>query len=150
MREEDSEADGFARGFHGIPHAEKLRTMPFVDLAEELAGSAKDSAKFITVERELKRRLAEDQAKTNRSNVLLGAIVGGCFGLAGVVIGWYLRDSQTSSNPAHGSTVQQTHQGKLEVKPPNRYVPASNPTISQPAVAPSPVQPNAQASQSRP
>ena len=142
MREEDTESDGFVRGFHSIPHGDKLRSMPFVELAEELAGSQKDSTKFITVERELKRRLAEDQAKVNRSNVLLGAVIGGCFGLAGVGLGWYLRDSQSSANPARSSAIQQTHQGNLAVKPPVGNISASHPTIIQPAVAPSPIKHN--------
>lgn len=150
MRYEDSEADGFARGFHGIPHANKLRTMPFVELAEELAGSPKDSTKFITVERELKRRLAEDQAKINRSNVLLGAVLGGCFGLAGVVLGWYLRDSQSSANPTRGSAFQQTRQGNVGEKQPVGSISASQPTVGQPVEVPGTVKPNAQASQSRP
>lgn len=151
MREEDSEADGFARGFHAIPHADKLRSMPFVELAEELANSQKDSTKFITIDREVKRRLAYDQARVNRSNVILGAILAGCFGLIGVALGWYLRDSQKlPQQPPTGSAVQQLNQANLGVKPQLSTVAASQPTIGHPVVAPSDVEPNAQASQNRP
>jgi len=60
------EVDAFASGFHGIPSPDKLRQMSFVQLAELLSSCNRDSPKFIVVERELKIRIAEDQAKINR------------------------------------------------------------------------------------
>lgn len=85
------EQEGFTRGFHGIPSAEKLKAMSFAELASLLSSCEKDSPKFLVVDRELKKHLAKDQSEINIRNVILGACVGGIFGIVGVVIGSFLR-----------------------------------------------------------
>ena len=65
-----AENDVFISGFHGIPSPEKLRQMSFLELAELLSSCKNGSTKFLVVERELKIRIAEDQAKINRRNML--------------------------------------------------------------------------------
>lgn len=50
--ETQKERDAFIEGFHGIPSAEELRGMSFVELASLLSYCEKGSAKFIVVERE--------------------------------------------------------------------------------------------------
>lgn len=80
MREQSSFAEGFNKVAYSIPRDEILRSMSFNELAIEIGSCKKDSPKFFVVERELKRRIAEDQAKINRSNMILSACIGGLGG----------------------------------------------------------------------
>ena len=88
-----SHDDGLTRGFHGIPDDHRLAAMTFAELAEQLSLCDKDTPKYLVVERELKAHLAKDQARANRENVLIGAGIGLLSGLAGVILGWWLRST---------------------------------------------------------
>ena len=120
------EKEAFDRSILDIPDAEKLAAMPFVELAELLSSCEKDSAKFHVVERELKNRLAKDQAKINRPNIILGAIMGGVFGLLGVVLGYYLKNDV----PPVG-IVQKSEKNDLTQKPPIGSIPGGKPAAIQ-------------------
>ena len=85
--------DQFISGFHGIPSPEKLRSMSFVELAELLSRCEAGSAKFLVTQRELQRRLNQDQARINRMNIIIGGLVGGAFTVIGVVLGAWLKSS---------------------------------------------------------
>lgn len=91
------EQDRFARGYHDIPDDGQLRVMSYIQLSEIFESCEKDSTKFHVIEREVKRRLAKDQAEINLRNVLFGAVVGGMFGLSGVALGYSLVRSQRAS-----------------------------------------------------
>ncbi|MFA6163580.1 MAG: hypothetical protein WC685_09145 [Methylobacter sp.] len=67
---------------HGIPDDKMIGSMSFKDLAFEMGNCIKDSPKFFIIERELKKRLAQDQAAINRPNMILSA----CIGLVGVIV----------------------------------------------------------------
>jgi hypothetical protein len=94
-----SEEEDFVRGYHGIPDDGKLKAMSFAELASLLTECEKDSAKFSVVEREMKKRLAKDQASVNRFNILMGAMIAGVCTIAGALIGSHLR--QPSAVPAN-------------------------------------------------
>lgn len=130
--------------WHGIPSDEKLKSMSFSDLAVEIAGCPKDSPKFQVVEREMKNYLAKDQAKINRCNIIIGACVGGIFGLVGVVLGYYLKGAPPPEQVAPASTVQKMNNGDLATKPPVGGVPVGTLPVSRPTSNPAPVQSNAQ------
>jgi hypothetical protein len=100
------ENDGFVRGFYGIPDDGKLNAMSFTELCELLASCEKESPKFLVVEREMKRRLAKDQAKIDRVNILLGALIGGAFTLVGAVGGAFIQ-SLPATGPAVQSSISQ-------------------------------------------
>lgn len=136
--------DEFVRGYHGIPHEDQLRQMSFVQLVSLLASCQKDSPKFSVVERELKKHLAKDQAVINRSNIILGACIGGILGLSGVVLGYYLKEVTPSS------AVQQVSNSNLTVKPPVWNAAPRTPSVLQPANNPAPVETNAQPSKPHP
>ncbi len=116
--ERKAEEDGFLRGYHGIPDDVKLHKMSFVELAALLASCESGSAKFNVIERELKKHLAKDQAEINRKNVLLGACLGGIFGLVGVFLGANLKNSPSSAQIAPVATAQQPSSGGHTVTPP--------------------------------
>lgn len=89
---DDSEVqDSFTRGYHDIPDSSQLESMSFAELASEISTCQAGSAKYIVIEREIKRHLANDQAKMNRKNILLGVLIGGVFTIAGTFLGAYLR-----------------------------------------------------------
>lgn len=137
--------------WHDIPGDEKLKSMSFSDLAVEIAGCPKDSPKFQVVEREMKKHIAKDQAKINRCNIILGACVGGIFGLIGVVLGYYLKVAPpTPEQVPPAATVQKMSNGKFTPKPPVGNVAPSQPTIAKPTSNPAPVQNNAQPSNHNP
>jgi hypothetical protein len=137
------EQDGFARGYHDIPDDGKIRAMSYIQLSEVFHSCEKDSTKFHVIEREVKRRLANDQAESNRSNVLFGACVGGIFGLVGVVIGAYLRTCPDCTQVSPSAAVQQIGNSELTVKPPLGNVTAVAPASTPPASNPAPVASNA-------
>ena len=119
--------------------------MSFVELASQLSSCEKDTAKFHVIERELKGRLAKDQAKINRFNVILGACIGGAFGLLGVVLGYYLKNDVPRS-----SIVQKVEKSDLTQNPLLGSVPVGKPAVGAPVPNPTPVQGNAQPSNTKP
>lgn len=135
------EQEGFVRGFHDIPSNNKLCQMSFVELAAELTASENDSPKFIAIERELKKHIAKDQAKINLPNMLYAACVGGTFALAGVVLGYCLKNDVTST-----SSVQGVEKSALYPSLQNGNAPVSKPSVMPPAIHPAPAQNNAQPS----
>ena len=140
--------DDFVRGFHGIPHEDRLRQMSFAQLVSLLASCQKDSPKFAVIERELKRHLANDQSEINRKNVIIGGCIGGIFGLVGVVLGAYLKQPPSSQQIAPPGSVQQIPNSSLAPKPPvTNTIP---PVVTQPPNSPAPAQGNAQKSQQVP
>ena len=145
------EQDDATRGYRGIPDDSELESMSFIALSELLSSCEKDSTKFHVVERELKKCFAQDQAKINRFNIILGACMGGFFGLAGVALGAYLKNSPSPEQVTPSAAVQQIQNPKLTVKPPiTDTAPVSQPAITQPAADPTPVKSNAQPSQPHP
>lgn len=148
--EQRAAEDAFLRGSLDIPDDEKLRQMSFVELAALLSSCESGSARFNVVERELKKHLAKDQAKINRFNIGFGACVGGIFGLVGVVLGAYLKDSPAFKQVAPSGTVQQIEKSNLAPVPPIGKVIPSAPPIAQPANHPPPVQTNGQPSNRNP
>jgi len=144
------EQDDLARGYHGIPDDAKLQAMSYIKLCETLQSCEKDSTKFHVVEREVKKRLAKDQAKINRSNIGFGACIGGMFGLVGVILGGYLKDSPSPQQVAPSASVQQVQKSGLTPIPPVGNFSPSTPTVSQPTTNPAPVQKNAQQSKRNP
>lgn len=139
------EQEGFVRGYHDIPSDNKLCQMSFVELAAELASSEKDSPKFIAIERELKKHIAKDQAKINLPNMLYAACVGGTFALAGVVLGYYLKNDVSPS-----STVNEVEKSALAPSLQSGNVSVSQPPIVTPSPHPAPTQNNAQHSNKYP
>ena len=125
------EQEGFVRGFHGIPDSEKLNAMSFAELASLLSSCEKDSPKFLVVERELKKYIAKDQAAINLKNILVGAFIGGVFGWAGVVIGFYLGKQEPNPNTTE----------KIEKRQPNQNLPAAQPVEPITKTIPSRAQP---------
>jgi hypothetical protein len=148
MTEKMIEEEAFTRGAHDIPEHSKLQAMSFAELASELSYSTKDSPKYMVIERELKRALAKDQARINRSNVILGALIAGVFSLLGVILGAHLRSSLVQQQPNQASGVQQVNQGQLGLQPQITNVPALPPSPIQPA--PATVKPSAQVSKTSP
>lgn len=133
------EQEGFVRGYHDIPSDNKLCQMSFAELAAEHASSEKDSPKFISVERELKKRIAKDQAKINLPNMLYAACVGGTFALAGVVLGYYLKNEMHTN-----SAMQEVGGNALVPSLPSGHITVSKPAVISSASHPLPSQNNAQ------
>lgn len=144
--ERKDEEDGLLRGYHGIPDNGKLQQMSFLELAALLPSCENGSAKFNVVEREMKKHLAKDQAEINRKNIIIGACMGGIFGLTGVVLGAWLKESPPTQQVAPPSAMQQRSNGNLPVKSPVAKPTLSAPPVTQPANNPAPVQNNAQPS----
>jgi hypothetical protein len=130
--QQPSDKEDFVRGFHGIPDDEKLEAMSFAELASEISSCEVGSPKFIIIEREMKKHLAKDQAEINLRNVIIGGIMAGLFGLSGVVLGWWLRDSSTVQEPASSGSKQQLQQGKLDENTNIANIPAFKSVSSQP------------------
>lgn len=107
---------------HNLPNEDELRAMSFADLASELSKCIKDSPKIQVIEREIKKRLAQDQAKINLPNMLYAACVGGAFALAGVVLGWHL-NTPTPQKVSPASAMQQVEKSKLAVEQPSGQTP---------------------------
>lgn len=100
--------DDLDRGFHGIPDDGKIQDMSYVQLCEVRNSCEKDSPKFYVMEREVKRRLAIDQAEINRPNMLLAAAIGGTFALVGIVVGAYLRNEPSAQQGSLAAVIPQT------------------------------------------
>lgn len=116
------ESDAFVSGFHGIPSPDKLSRMSFVELAELLSSCKKDSPKFIVVEREMRNRLAKDQAKINLPNMLWAAALGGVFAIVGAAVGAFIRGLPPASQavPAQAQTSQPPAGNKSPVHVPSK------------------------------
>ena len=136
------ENEAFALGFHDAPDAEALGAMSFVELASEIASARLGSPKYLVLERELKRVLAKDQAKENRSNIYIGALLAGLFGLSGVILGWWLRETSSMEKPTNSSALHQIEQSGLTQKPPATSISAIQPVASQPVSNPTPADNN--------
>ena len=141
------EEDAFIRSGLDIPLDHELQQMSFVELASLQSSSESGSAKFNVVEREVKKRLAKDQTKINRCNIILGACIGGVFGLSGVVLGYYLKNDISPS-----SAVQQASNNNLAIKPKLGSIAIGASAITQPTsnLAPAPVQDNVQLRNQKP
>ncbi len=98
--------DEFACGYHDIPHPDKLSQISFVQLASLVGSCDVGSPRFIVIERELKKRLAKDQSEINLRNVIIGACIGGVFGLSGVLVGAYLKESSYQQQATPSAPVQ--------------------------------------------
>lgn len=131
-----SDKEDFVRGFHGIPDDEKLNAMSFTELASELSSADPGSPKFMVIEREMKKHLAKDQAKSNRGNIVLGA----CIGLVGVFIGGFIRSTPPCDEVSPSNTMQQI---KSEKPPITNVAPIVK-------TNPEPVENNAQPGQTKP
>ena len=142
--------DDFVRGYHDIPDTAELNALSFAQLASSLSSCQKDSPKFHVIEREMKKRIAQDQAKINRPNMLWAAGVGGTFALVGVVLGAYLNNSPVAKQITPTATMQQVEKSDLGVKPPIANIPVSQPPAVAPAPQPEPVQKNAQQRKANP
>ena len=88
------ERDESIEWYHEIPSSTELRNMTFLELAELLQTCNKGSTKFLAVDRELKKRIARDQAEINRKNILIGVCIGGVFTIVGALLGAFIRGCQ--------------------------------------------------------
>lgn len=134
MRTEDTIRDVIAKEvFHGIPEDERLKSLPFSDLAVELSGCEKDSPKFLVLEREIKKRFANDQASINRPNMLWAAGVGGVFALIGVFLGAYLKHATSVEEAPPSITVRQIERAHITPEIPMEKVAPNTRSAIQPA-----------------
>ena len=145
--------EGMARGYHDIPDDAKLQAMSYVHLSEEFQSSKKDSPRLHVLDREMKRRIAQDQAEANRPNIRLGAYMGGGFALAGVVLGallTHLSNNATKNKITPPAAVQQIPQNAVQIQPQTIYSQPSNPPATQGAISPSPTKTDAPGSKNPP
>ncbi len=142
--------ESFLRGYHSLPDDKKIQAMSFIQLSELYQSCEKDSTKFHVVEREVKKRLAKDQAKINRKNIIIGSCIGGLFTIVGVILGWWLKSCPLCESVASSSTVHKIGNVNLAVKPPVAKLPLSVPPIPKPTDSPSPVRNDAQPSKHNP
>ena len=105
----------FIKGFHSIPDESALKRLSFEELSALIIEANDKSPAFMVIDREVKRRIAQDQAIINRKNVCVGAVMGGMFSLLGVVLGWWLRAAVTypSHQPTNSSAVQEHRQSQV-------------------------------------
>ena len=150
MPKNETPEDGVIRGYESIPNDDQLKALSFVKLAHSLANAGKDSALFIALDREHKKRLTRDAAEINRKNVLIGGVLAGCFGLSGVWLGWWLRDQSFVQKPTDSSALSQIYQRELREPSKVAAVPPLHPVASQPPANPAPMQQDSAASQKRP
>lgn len=90
-KEAKAASESFNQGYHDIPDKEVLQKMSYTELCIELRSCQPGTPRYDVIEREQKKHLAIDQAKINRTNIIIGASIGGACGIAGVVIGVFLR-----------------------------------------------------------
>lgn len=145
-----AENDNFIRGFRDIPDDAKIKAMSFIELVEALSQAKRETTLFLALDREHKKRLGRDAAQINLRNVLIGGVLAGCFGLVGVVLGWYLRDSQPTQQAPSSGTAQQDQKNNLATQPKVVNLPSVPSVASQPVAMPSSVRPDAKSSQARP
>ncbi len=109
--------EALIRGYHGIPDDARIKGMSFVQLADLLQSCETGSVKYVVVDREMKKRLANDQAKINLKNVIFG----GVFGLIGVALGAYLKSSPPTHQVVPTAAMQQVTKGNtpLASSPPS-------------------------------
>jgi hypothetical protein len=119
VTEQQAADDALARGYHNIPDDEHLQRLSFIQLATVLSSCESGTARFSVVEREMKKHLAKDQAKINRFNIGFGACIGGIFGLLGVVLGIFLKNSLISLPVAPADSVLQLEKVGTGLKLPN-------------------------------
>lgn len=117
--------DAFISGFHGIPSPDKLSQMSFVQLAELLSSCTKDSPKFHVVERELRNRIAKDQARINLPNMLWAAALAGVFAIIGAVVGAIIRGLPPTGE-AVSVSVQAPPPVAKTTTPPQTQLPTNN------------------------
>jgi hypothetical protein len=143
--------DDILHGFYDIPDDARLKAMSFAELASELSSANKDSPKYMTLERELTRVHARDQARANRSNVVLGAVIAGSFALLGVFLGWFLRGpqpSETLTTPRTSYTNEKANHNTIARSP---NLDANEPASpSPPASGATPSRPTKDAASARP
>lgn len=125
--------NAFARTSLRLPSDEKIERMPFVELASLLSSYESGSGAFQVVEREIKKRLANDQAKINRPNMLWAAGIGGAFALAGVILGAWLQNSPFLKQIASPSASQHTDKMKPSENSSGGNVPSLAPAIINPS-----------------
>ena len=142
--------DDLVRGYRGIPDDEKLQKMSYIQLAEIFHSCEKDSTKFHVIEREMKKRLAKDQVKINRSNIFLGAGIAGFFTILGAVLGGFLKTCPSCQQVTPAATMKQIENGDLRKKAVGTTVLPITPSASLPANEPSPIQNKTQPSSRNP
>lgn len=138
--------DEFVRGYHDLPHENDLRQMSFVQLVSLLATCKKDSPKFTVVEREIKKYLAKDQAKINRSNIFLGVCIGGIFTIVGAIIGAIIKTCPLCDNISPSKAVYEPEKSNLGVKPQVTGISPREPSVGEVHNNPAPVQNDARPS----
>jgi hypothetical protein len=117
MANSDPKMDIGLQGFHTIVDDRKLESMSSIVLADELSRLPKDSAKYLLYDREWKNRLAHDQARVNRANVLIAGGISIVGTLCGTILGWYLRNSPPEITPDSRSAIRQVPQANIDVHP---------------------------------
>ena len=148
---ESEEREILLEVLHNLPNDANLKAMSFADLASELSKCIKDSPKIQVIEREIKKRLAQDQAKINLPNILIGAAIAGFFTIVGALVGGHLKTCQSCQQVTPSATVQQAEKSQLNVQPPSGNVPAIVVVpVVQPPSHPADVQKNAQPSKANP
>ncbi|WP_144062958.1 hypothetical protein [Litchfieldella anticariensis] len=144
---EQSAQHAFERASLHLPSDSDIERLSFSGLASLLSCHREGTAEYRVVERAIKKHLAKDQAKINLKNVIIGGIMAGLFGLSGVVLGWWLRDSSTMQQPPSSSTEHQIQQGTFGKNTNSASIPVIKPISGQPIAVPEEVESNAQQSQ---
>lgn len=145
-RKAEAEAEeDMIRRYSNIPDERELQEMPYVLLSDAFRLCEKGSTKFHVIEREMKKRLAKDQAKINLPNMLCAACVGGVFALIGVLLGYWLKN-----DVPHTSPEQKIEKRTLTPSAQSGNPAFSKPPVIPPAVQPAPLQSNAQSSKANP
>ncbi len=90
MSESDNQ-DDFLRGFENIPSDKKLQSFSYIQLLAERHSTKRDSPRFHVITREINKHILNYQSKLNRKNIIIGALIGGVFGLSGVALGYFLK-----------------------------------------------------------
>jgi hypothetical protein len=123
--------EAMTRGFYGIPDQDKLEAMSFAELAALLYSAKEGTPNYSVIEREIKKTISRDQAKINRSNIILGVFIGGVFTIFGTVVGAYLKQCPACQVTAASNEAKD---GAFKENPPHSKVTSNNPASSQRAV----------------
>lgn len=146
MENQRKRIEAVGRVYDGIPDDQKISGMTYYELSVAFRSCEAGSTGFDVIEREMKKHLAQDQAKINRPNMLWAAGIGGVFALCGVVLGHYLRNDVPPASAVH-----QVETSDLGIKPPIAKVPqALTTTVAQPPPHPPEVRKDAQPSEANP